>query len=89
VGDFNASEKDAEMKVLFAGGLKPFFAEPFKPTVGPANPIRAIYGKDKPNLTIDWALGWNLAGDAKVVLDTADERGDWASDHAGVLTHVK
>jgi endonuclease/exonuclease/phosphatase family metal-dependent hydrolase len=89
MGDMNASEKDPEMKVLFDGGLKPLFKEPYTPTVGPYNPIRAIYGKDKPNLTIDWALGWNLAGDAQVVLNEANKAGDWVSDHAGVLINLK
>jgi endonuclease/exonuclease/phosphatase family metal-dependent hydrolase len=89
MGDFNASEKDKEMKMLFDGGLKPLLAEPYPPTVGPYNPIRAIYGKDKPNLTIDWALGWNLAGHADVVLGEASASGDWVSDHAGIFTRLK
>lgn len=89
LGDFNAAENDKEMKLLFDGGLKPLFKQPYTPTVGPYNPIRAIYGKEKPNLTIDWALGWNLAGDAEVVLNEADSQGTWVSDHAGVYVRPK
>lgn len=88
VGDFNADREDKEMQLLFEGGLKPLFREA-KPTVGPYNAIRKIYGADKPNLTIDWALGWNLAGTAEIVLDKADVNGDWVSDHAGVLVKLK
>jgi endonuclease/exonuclease/phosphatase family metal-dependent hydrolase len=87
LGDFNADADSAEMKVLFEGGLKSLFRE-MKPTVGAFNPIRQIYGKDTPSKTIDWALGWNLAGEAEVVLDTA-QGGEWVSDHAAVYVKVK
>lgn len=89
MGDMNASENDKEMRILFDGGLKPLFGKPYTPTVGPYNPIRAIYGKDKPNLTIDWALGWNLGGSAGVVLNEPDKGGNWVSDHAGVYIRLK
>ena len=82
VGDFNADAPDKEMQALFAGGLKPLFQKK-EPTAGPYNPIRAIYGKEKPSLTIDWALGWNLGGAANVVLNEP-YKGVWVSDHAGV-----
>lgn len=82
VGDFNADREDAEMKILFEGGLKSMFKE-LKPTIGAFNPIRRIYGENIPSRTIDWALGWNLKGDAAVVLD-APYQGEWVSDHAGV-----
>jgi endonuclease/exonuclease/phosphatase family metal-dependent hydrolase len=83
LGDFNAARPDKEMQILFNGGLKSLFTEE-KPTVGPYNKIRLIYGAEKPNLTIDWALGWNLDGTAETVLGTANASGDWVSDHAGV-----
>ena len=88
VGDFNASEKDKEMQMLFDAGLQHLFQE-LKPTVGPFNPIRRIYGADKPSLTIDWALGWNLAGTAKVVLDSPYKGDEWVSDHAGVSVKLR
>ena len=88
VGDFNAAGKDKEMQLLFEAGLKSLYKEE-KPTVGPFNSIRAIYGKDKPNLTIDWALGWNLSGSAELVLHEADKEGNWVSDHAGVLVKLR
>jgi endonuclease/exonuclease/phosphatase family metal-dependent hydrolase len=88
VGDFNAAGDDKEMKLLFDAGLKPLYKEQ-KPTVGPYNPIRAIYGKDKPSLTIDWALGWNLSGEADTVLGEANAEGNWVSDHAGVYVRLK
>lgn len=87
VGDFNADEKSAEMKILFEGGLGHLFRE-LKPTVGAFNPIRRIYGDNIPSLTIDWALGWNLEGEADVVLDRP-YRGEWVSDHAGVDIRLK
>lgn len=86
VGDFNAGETDAEMKVLFEGGLRPLFAQN-KPTVGAFNPIRQIYGADTPARTIDWALGWKLDGQAAVVLDSA-VKGAWVSDHAAVTVKL-
>jgi endonuclease/exonuclease/phosphatase family metal-dependent hydrolase len=99
VGDFNADSKDKEMQILFEGGLKSLYKE-IKPTIGAFNPIRRIYGEDIPSLTIDWALGWNLAGTADVVLDSPYTRelsgpeheptiSDWVSDHAGVFIHLK
>jgi endonuclease/exonuclease/phosphatase family metal-dependent hydrolase len=87
VGDFNADENSAEMKILFTGGLNHLYKE-LKPTVGAFNPIRRIYGDNIPSLTIDWALGWNLGGEASVVLDSPF-RGEWVSDHAGVAIDVK
>ncbi len=88
LGDFNADSSDKEMKILFDGGLKPML-DGKTPTVGPYNPIRRIYGADKPNQTIDWALGWNLDGNAEIVLNRADKNGLWVSDHAGVFVHLK
>lgn len=82
VGDFNADEKDPEMKLLFQRGMGHLFDE-LKPTVGPYNPIRRIYGENVPSRTIDWALGWNLDGSAEVVLDSP-WAGFWVSDHAAV-----
>lgn len=87
LGDFNADAESPEMKALFAGGLRDLFVER-KPTVGAFNPIRQIYGKNTPSRTIDWALGWNLKGDAEVVLDRA-QAGEWVSDHAAVYVKVK
>jgi endonuclease/exonuclease/phosphatase family metal-dependent hydrolase len=87
LGDFNAARPDKEMQILFNGGLKSLYVEE-KPTVGPFNPIRRIYGADKPNLTIDWALGWNLGGQASTVLGEANGSGDWVSDHAGVYVKL-
>ena len=87
LGDFNAARPDKEMQLLFGGGLKSLFKEE-KPTVGPYNPIRKIYGADKPNLTIDWALGWNIDGEAATVLGEAAPSGDWVSDHAGVYVNI-
>ncbi|MGZ3683826.1 MAG: endonuclease/exonuclease/phosphatase family protein [Bdellovibrionota bacterium] len=87
LGDFNAARPDKEMQILFNGGLKPLF-EKETPTVGPFNPIRRIYGADKPSLTIDWALGWNLNGKAETVLNEANAAGDWVSDHAGVYVKL-
>lgn len=88
LGDFNADAESAEMKVLFEGGLKNLFKET-KPTIGAFNPIRQIYGKDIPSKTIDWALGWNLAAEAEVVLDGAQAGDVWVSDHAAVYVKVK
>lgn len=87
VGDFNADEKSAEMKILFEGGLAHLFRE-LRPTVGAYNPIRRIYGENVPSLTIDWALGWNLGGEAEVVLDRP-HLGEWVSDHAGVSVRLR
>lgn len=87
LGDFNADKEDAEMKILFEGGLKSLYTE-IKPTVGAFNPIRRIYGENIPSRTIDWALGWNMDGSAEVVLDSA-QNGVWVSDHAAVLVKVK
>lgn len=87
VGDFNADRNDPEMKLLFAGGLNHLYKE-LKPTVGAFNPIRRIYGDNIPSLTIDWALGWNIGGEASVVLDSPF-RGEWVSDHAGVAIDLK
>jgi endonuclease/exonuclease/phosphatase family metal-dependent hydrolase len=86
VGDFNADERDPEMKALFKGGLRSLYREQ-KPTIGAFNPIRRIYGNDIASKTIDWALGWNLDAEAKVVLDTP-HNGEWVSDHAAVLIRV-
>lgn len=86
VGDFNADEKSAEMKIIFDGGLRHLYGD-LKPTVGAFNPIRRIYGENIPSLTIDWALGWNLEGAAEVVLDRP-YAGEWVSDHAGVSIRV-
>ncbi len=86
VGDFNANETSAEMNVLFNAGLNHLFRE-LKPTVGAFNPIRRIYGENIPSLTIDWALGWNLKGEAEVVLDRP-YLGRWVSDHAGINIRV-
>lgn len=88
LGDFNADADSAEMKTLFEGGLKSLF-KTAKPTIGAFNPIRQIYGKDIPSKTIDWALGWNLSGEAEVVLDTAQKGDLWVSDHAAVYVKVK
>ncbi len=87
VGDFNADRNEAEMKILFKGGLNHLYRE-LKPTVGAFNPIRRIYGDNIPSLTIDWALGWNLSGTADVVLDSP-YGGEWVSDHAGVSIQVQ
>lgn len=87
LGDFNADKDDAEMKILFDGGLQSLYRE-LKPTVGAFNPIRRIYGERTPSRTIDWALGWNLEGDAEVVLDTPFN-GHWVSDHAAVSVKLK
>lgn len=87
LGDFNAARPDKEMQMLFSGGLKSLLKEE-KPTVGPYNSIRKIYGADKPNLTIDWALGWNLDGEASTVLGEANAAGDWVSDHAGLIVKI-
>lgn len=87
VGDFNADKEDAEMKILFEGGLKSLYKDT-KPTIGAFNPIRRIYGENIPSRTIDWALGWNMEGSAEVVLDTA-QKDIWVSDHAAVLVKVK
>lgn len=92
VGDFNAEAHHKEMQVLFDGGLKSLFSE-VKPTVGPFNPIRRIYGETIPTQTIDWALGWNLDAEASVVLNQAagndpNDVYQWASDHAGVWVHL-
>lgn len=86
VGDFNASEKDPEMKLLFKGGLGSLITE-LKPTIGAFNPIRRIYGENIASKTIDWALGWNLDAEAEVVLDSP-WKGEWISDHAAVLVKV-
>ncbi len=82
VGDFNADREDKEMQMLFDGGLQPLFKKT-QPTVGAYNPIRKIYGENIPSRTIDWALGWNLKGEASVVL-RGPWRREWISDHAGV-----
>lgn len=87
LGDFNADDKSAEMQILFDGGLNHLYRE-LKPTVGAFNPIRRIYGDNIPSLTIDWALAWNLEGEAEVVLDRP-YRGEWVSDHAGVDIRLK
>jgi endonuclease/exonuclease/phosphatase family metal-dependent hydrolase len=87
LGDFNADDDSPEMKALFAGGLKSLYGKK-KPTVGAFNPIRRIYGEKVPSKTIDWALGWNLKGSAKAVLDTP-YKGGWVSDHAAILVNVK
>ncbi|RYZ96381.1 MAG: endonuclease/exonuclease/phosphatase family protein [Proteobacteria bacterium] len=86
VGDFNADERDPEMKALFKGNLRSLYREQ-KPTIGAFNPIRRIYGNDIKSKTIDWALGRNLEAEASVVLDTP-RNGEWVSDHAGVLVKV-
>ena len=86
VGDFNASEKDPEMKLLFKSGLGSLITE-LKPTIGAFNPIRRIYGENIASKTIDWALGWNLDAEAEVVLDSP-WKGEWISDHAAVLVKV-
>lgn len=87
LGDFNADADSAEMKRLFAGGLKSLYQKS-KPTVGAYNPIRQIYGKNVPSKTIDWALGWNLSAKAEVVLDRP-YNGVWVSDHAAVFVTIK
>jgi endonuclease/exonuclease/phosphatase family metal-dependent hydrolase len=86
VGDFNADERDPEMKALFTNGLRSLYREQ-KPTIGAFNPIRRIYGNDIKSKTIDWALGWNLDAEASVVLDTP-HNGEWVSDHAAALVRV-
>lgn len=86
VGDFNADKEDAEMKILFEGGLVSLFKE-IKPTIGAFNPIRRIYGENIPSRTIDWALGWNISANAEVVLDKPIKEA-WVSDHAAVLINV-
>lgn len=86
VGDFNADREDAEMKVLFANGLENLTSE-LKPTVGPFNPIRRIYGANIPSRTIDWALAWKIKGSSRVVLDTPWQD-QWVSDHAAILINL-
>lgn len=86
VGDFNADAESAEMKHLFAGGLK-VLPEQTKPTVGAFNPIRRIYGENIPSKTIDWALGWNVNGRAELKLDH-EVNGKWASDHAAIFVRL-
>lgn len=86
VGDFNADAESAEMKHLFAGGLK-VLPEQTKPTVGAFNPIRRIYGENIPSKTIDWALGWNVNGRAELKLDHEVD-GKWASDHAAIFIQL-
>ncbi len=86
VGDFNADAESAEMKRLFAGGLK-ILPEQTKPTVGAFNPIRRIYGDNIPSKTIDWALGWNINGRAELKLDHEVD-GKWASDHAAIFVKL-
>jgi endonuclease/exonuclease/phosphatase family metal-dependent hydrolase len=86
VGDFNADERDPEMKALFKAGLRSLYAEQ-KPTIGAFNPIRRIYGNNIASKTIDWALGWNLDAEAAVVLDSP-YKGEWVSDHAAVLINI-
>jgi endonuclease/exonuclease/phosphatase family metal-dependent hydrolase len=86
VGDFNADRLDPEMQALFQGGLRVMFKE-LKPTVGAFNPIRRIYGENIPSKTIDWALGWNASGEAKVILDSPYQ-GEWVSDHAAVAVKI-
>lgn len=84
MGDFNADETNAEMKILFeAGFLSLQDLSQLKPTVGAFNPIRRIYGDNIPSRTIDWALIKNGTGQAKVVLDEPFED-KWISDHAGL-----
>ena len=87
LGDMNADQDDPEIQDMFRGGLKHLFSE-LKPTVGAFNPIRRIYGDNIPSKTIDWALGWSLDGDARVVLDSPYD-GLWLSDHAGVVIELK
>lgn len=87
VGDFNADERDPEIKNLFKGGLRSLYSQQ-KPTIGAFNPIRRIYGNDIASKTIDWALGWNLDAEAAVVLDSP-YNGEWVSDHAAVYVNVK
>lgn len=88
VGDYNADEKSEEINLLFKNGFQNLFSEPYQPTVGPYNPIRLIYGKIK-NQTIDWALGVNIEGSAKVLFDKPTDEGVWISDHAAVLVNIK
>ena len=87
LGDFNADENSAEMKLLFEAGLKSL-AKELKPTVGAFNPIRQIYGKNIPSKTIDWALGWNVQqATAETVFDKPVQD-LWLSDHAGLAIVV-
>ncbi len=86
IGDFNADENSPEIKKLFSAGFRNLFTE-VKPTVGAINPIRQIYGKDVPSQTIDWALGKNFNGSARVVLDRP-VKNVWVSDHAGILIDI-
>lgn len=87
VGDFNANQKNKEMKIFFSGGL-PHAYKTLKPTVGAFNPIRRIYGEHIPSETIDWALSHQVEAQAQVVLDKPWEE-QWVSDHAGILIQVK
>ena len=85
LGDFNADESSDEMKFLFHNGLRDFFTQR-KPTVGPFNPIRSIYGKIK-NQTIDWILGINIEGKAEVLFNKS-VNGIWISDHSAILVEL-
>lgn len=83
VGDFNADQDAPEIQFLAKNGLVNL-ATKLEPTVGPANPIRQIYGKDIKAQTIDWAWGFHYPAKAKRVL--ADPIGElWLSDHAGIM----
>ena len=86
-GDFNADKNDKEMIILFAAGFKNLVKD-LKPTVGAYNPIRRIYGNGIPSRTIDWALGWNVEGEGKILFnEPLDEI--WLSDHAGIFIEAK
>ena len=85
LGDFNADENSKEMKFLFNNGLKDLLTLR-KPTVGPFNPIRSLYGKIKPQ-TIDWALGINVDAKAEVLF-SGPVNGRWISDHAAILVEL-
>lgn len=82
LGDFNADENSPEIKKLFSHNLNNLFTK-LEPTIDPQNPIRAIYGKDFPPRTIDWALGFHFKARARVVL-SQPYLDNWISDHSAV-----
>jgi endonuclease/exonuclease/phosphatase family metal-dependent hydrolase len=88
VGDFNATKESKEFRLITTqAGFIDLVREKIS-TVGPYNPVRAIYGQEKPNEAIDGALSYQVIGaSARVVLRDPIE-GVWVSDHAGILIRI-